>query len=480
LLTRPRGTGTGSQRAKVTVARNLDRETVRNSRSRFSQSVAERVLASGEPLVTASAVDDPDLKGARSILDLGVRSIVCVPVRDPDGVIGALYLDHRFESGRFGADDLEVVQALADVIGLCLENARLFRAAQARTDALERAEASLREEAARSALEVERLSSMLEGERAAAPESSGIIGQSPKLRAAVDLARRVAKSDLPILIEGESGTGKELFARFVHAESTRAARPLVAVNCASLPETLLESELFGHVRGAFSGAVRDHPGLFRAADGGTLFLDEIGEIPARVQARLLRALQEGEVRPVGGTRTYAVDVRVVAATNRKLEVELAAGRFREDLFFRLAGVRLVLPPLRERHGDLALLVRSILERAHARDGVSKKLSPSAMAALHAHAFPGNVRELDQSLRRAVLVSEGDTIEARHLGLDDRARSERVPRALDRASVDRVLALEGGNRTRAAETLGVSRVTLHRFLAREPSEVAAVRGRPRKR
>jgi serine/threonine-protein kinase PknK len=480
LLMRPRDAGSSGRRPKVAVARNLDREPVRNSRSRFSQSVAERVLASGEPLVTASAADDPDLAGARSILDLGVRSIVCVPVRDPDGIVGALYLDHRFESGRFDRDDLEVVQALADVIGLCLENARLFRAAQARTDALERAEATLRQDAERSALEVERLSSLLEGERLAAPDSSGIVGQSPSLRAAVDLARRVAKSDLPILIEGESGTGKELFARFVHSESLRASKPLVAVNCASLPETLLESELFGHVRGAFSGAVRDHPGLFRAADGGTLFLDEIGEIPARVQARLLRALQEGEVRPVGGTRTFAVDVRVVAATNRKLEAELAAGRFREDLFFRLAGVRLGLPALRERPGDLALLVRSMLDRVAERDGLTKRLSPSAMAALHAHPFPGNVRELDQALRRAALVSEGETIEPRHLGLDEPSRSTRSATTLDRASVERALTKQHGNRTRAAEELGVSRVTLHRFLAREPSDVAAARGRPRKR
>jgi DNA-binding NtrC family response regulator len=234
------------------------------------------------------------------------------------------------------------------------------------------------------------------------------------------------------------------------------------------------------VRGAFSGAVRDHPGLFRAADGGTLFLDEIGEIPARVQARLLRALQEGEVRPVGGTRTFAVDVRIVAATNRRLEAELEAGRFRQDLFFRLAGVRLSLPALRERHGDLPLLVRAILERVHAREGLTKTLSPAAMAALHAHAFPGNVRELEQSIRRAALVSESEIIEPRHLGLEAPGPRAAVRASLDRETVERVLAAQHGNRTRAASALGVSRVTLYRFLAHAPSEVVAARGRPRKR
>ncbi|MFO0548820.1 MAG: sigma 54-interacting transcriptional regulator [Polyangiaceae bacterium] len=466
----------------VAAARNLDRETVKNSRFRFSRSVAERVLKSGEPVVTASAPTDPLLGQAKSVLDLGLLSVLSVPVRAESGVIAALYLDHRFEHGRFTDDDREVIQALADVVGLALEQARLRRAAEARNDELERARASLELEGKQKDAELTRLLDAL----AKSPQRAGdgpIVGRSAALGVQLDVARRVAKTDLSVLIEGESGTGKELFARLVHDASPRKAGPFVAINCGALPESLIESELFGHVRGAFTGATRDHAGVFRAARGGTLFLDEIGELPAPVQTRLLRVLQERVVTSVGSARGEAVDVRVVAATNRDLDREVERGTFRSDLFFRLAGVRLKLPPLRRRTEDILPIADALLERLAREPGLRRvTLSRSAAQALVEHAWPGNVRELEHALRRAVALSDGPELEASHFELrahvEPRSRKDARSK-LDQEVVARALVLAKGNRTEAARALGVSRVTLQRLLRSLDAIPPGTRGRPRR-
>jgi transcriptional regulator with GAF, ATPase, and Fis domain len=470
------------KRAEVAVARNLDRDTIKQPRFRLSRSVADRVLASNEPLVTASATEDPELAGSRSILDLGLRSIVCVPVRSPSGVRGALYLDHRFERGRFDGSVVEIAQGFADVVGLALENSRLHRASEARLREAEELRAAAEERASAHLVEADRMAALLASseQRAPADAPGGIVGQAPALRAAISLVRKVARTDLSICIEGESGTGKELVARLVHDASPRRSGPFLAINCGALPEPLLESELFGHVRGAFTGATRDHTGLLRSASGGTVFLDEVGEMPASMQVRLLRALQEKEVRPVGARGAVSIDVRVVTATHRHLEEEVERGRFRRDLYFRLAGVTVVLPPLRERTEDIPLLAQAILERLALGEGrAPPKLSRRALAALLSHPFPGNVRELEQALRRACAIAEGQVIEPEALGLapgERRSSSERP--ALTARRVTRALAEAGGNRTHAARALGVSRATLHRFLAEHPPSAAGRRGRPR--
>jgi two-component system NtrC family response regulator len=294
------------------------------------------------------------------------------------------------------------------------------------------------------------------------------VGESASFRAALDVLRQAAGSEATVLLVGESGTGKELAARSVHALSPRADGPFVAVNCAAVPESLMESELFGHVRGAFTGAVSDHEGRFERAGGGTLFLDEIGEMPAPMQAKLLRAVQEREVERVGGTRPVPVDVRIVAASKTDLKEAVARGAFREDLYFRINVIQVRMPPLRERRDDLPLLCRHFLER-RGRGDVS--VEPAVLELFARHNWPGNVRELEHVLERA-LVLLGDR---RTIGPDLVPEEVRVPGAppaafalpeggivledLERRLIEAALDRTGGNQTRAADLLGLTRATL---------------------
>ncbi len=302
-------------------------------------------------------------------------------------------------------------------------------------------------------------------------ELMGFIGRSAPAREVMAVIERVAAYPSTVLLTGESGTGKELLAQALHERSDRRGGPMVAVNCAAIPEALLESELFGHERGAFTGAVRAHPGLFEQADGGTLLLDEIGEMPLGLQAKLLRVLEDGRVRRVGGTRDLAVDARVVAATARELESEVAAGRFRSDLFYRLNVVRVRIPPLRERVEDIPLLAEVLIERASRRLGRPVRgLSEEASRLLMAGSWPGNVRQLENALERAVLMASGSLIEAADLPVELRSAGfgpeggdleeqdlsiKRHSAALERRLIAAALARTGGNRSQAARLLDLS-------------------------
>jgi DNA-binding NtrC family response regulator len=295
------------------------------------------------------------------------------------------------------------------------------------------------------------------------------VASGPAMTEVLELAARVAPIDTTVLVYGESGTGKEFIVRMIHDHSPRAAAPFVSVNCAALTETLLESELFGHVRGAFTGAVRDKAGLFEVAGGGTLFLDEIGEVAPTVQAKLLRALQEREIRRVGGERTIKVNARVVAATNRDLKAAVAAGTFREDLYFRLASFVITVPPLRDRREDIPALVHEFLKRATQRVGKEVAgVSPDAMTALMSYRWPGNVRELEHAIERAVILAHGPRIRRRELPPEVTQRSESVSasdtlnlQAQERELIRRALEQFNGSRRRAAEALHISTVTLWR-------------------
>ncbi|GAB5348441.1 sigma-54 interaction domain-containing protein [Alteriqipengyuania sp. 357] len=252
---------------------------------------------------------------------------------------------------------------------------------------------------------------------------NGPVAADPVSLAVISLADRLAQTDIPVLIHGPTGTGKEVLSKFIHERSTRSDKPFIAVNCAAIPETMLEALLFGHEKGAFTGANANGEGFFRAADGGTLLLDEIAEMPLALQSKLLRALQEGEVVPIGATSPIRVDVRVIACANRNLPAEVAAGRFREDLFYRLNVFPMTLNPLAERTGDIAPLAFAMILRHHTRGRQIPWLSDSALAALRTHKWPGNVRELENVIRRALLLSQGtDTIETEHIVFDTPVRS----------------------------------------------------------
>lgn len=300
----------------------------------------------------------------------------------------------------------------------------------------------------------------------------GPIAADPRSRLLFDLARRAAGGRATILITGPSGAGKEVMARFVHDESPRRARAFLAVNCAALPETMLEALLFGHERGAFTGALGATPGLFRAADGGTLFLDELGEMPLALQAKLLRAVEQGEVLPLGATAPVKVDVRLLAATNRDLAAEVEAGRFRADLYWRLAVFPLAIPPLAARPGDILPLAAAQLRRL----GVASNLSERALETLLCHDWPGNVRELSNLLERAAILAGDGPVRAEHLkletpavvaGLADRLRLQEA------TELESALAQSAGRRAEAAQRLGISERALR-------YKLAALAGRPRRR
>ncbi len=302
------------------------------------------------------------------------------------------------------------------------------------------------------------------------------IGTARRFVEVLRLAEQVAPTDSTVLIGGESGTGKEVLARYLHEASARTGGPFLSINCGALPETLLESELFGHVKGSFTGAVRDKQGLFAAARGGTFFMDEVGEMPASLQVKLLRVLQQREVIPVGATDAIPVDVRIIAATNRDLEEEVRRGNFRSDLFYRLNVIAMDLPALRDRRDDLILLIDAFLQGMAPDGEAPKALSAEAMDAVMVYEWPGNVRELQNALEHAVVLSPGSLIEPQHLP-DRITRQKKEPLVADRnqpnpsldlierAYIMFVLQAEGGNKTRAAEVLGIDPSTLYRKLSR---------------
>ena len=302
-----------------------------------------------------------------------------------------------------------------------------------------------------------------------------MVGKSPSMQDVFSMALKVARFDSTVLITGESGTGKELVAQGIHRESERQSGPMVAVNCASIPESLMESELFGHVKGAFTGADKDKQGLFAMAQGGTLFLDEVGDIPIALQPKLLRVLQDNEIRPVGGSQSRTVDVRVIAATSKSLATEIVAGNFREDLFYRLNVVPIGLPPLRERAEDIPLLCRFFINRLNqSLKSEIKGIAAAAMAMLMHHDWPGNVRELENAIERAIVLADGPSLEKHDFSFanigdmdsqscedeSDEGFSMKVAKArLEERLIRKALAATGGNRTHAANMLEISHPSL---------------------
>jgi putative PEP-CTERM system response regulator len=311
-------------------------------------------------------------------------------------------------------------------------------------------------------------------DRYAAPvvAPTDMVAEDARTRQVLGLASRVAKSEATVLLTGESGTGKEVFARYIHQQSARAGKPFIAINCAAIPDNLLESELFGYEKGAFTGATKQTPGKIEVANKGTLFLDEIGDLPGPLQAKLLRFLQERVIERLGGRDEIPIDVRVVCATHQNLQTLIGEGRFREDLYYRLAEIVVTIPPLREREGDAALLAHSFVKRFAGEQGRSSmSLSREAVAAIEAHKWPGNVRELENCIKRATIMADGNQIMVPDLGLKPAEENgsffnlRQIREEAERKAVVSVLARVDGNMVKAAEMLGVSRPTLYDLMNR---------------
>jgi len=358
--------------------------------------IIDRLVATAVPIVIQDVYSDPLFADAVDVITqrLGDKvSFVGVAIKADGGVIGTLSVNRVWEqpSGHSFDGDIRFLTMIANLIGQTVKLHRMLSADRQRL---------LNERA--------RLEKALDS-RSARPEVAGIVGESPAIIEVLDTIAVVAKSNSTVLLRGESGTGKELFARAVHDLSPRRAKPFVKLNCAALPESVLESELFGHERGAFTGAVAQRAGRFELANGGTLLLDEIGEISTAFQAKLLRVLQEGEFERVGGTRTLKVDVRFIFATNKNLEEAVARGEFRADLYYRISVVPVFLPPLRERPGDVALLAQNFLEQFNSENKRSQIFSMSAIETLQRCYFPGNVRELENCVRRTATLAHEEMI-----------------------------------------------------------------------
>jgi transcriptional regulator with PAS, ATPase and Fis domain len=370
---------------------------------------------------------------------------MCVPLLDRSQLLGLLYLGNDNVANLFDASDLAVLTVFAAQASLLIQNARLVHGLQLGNRLL-----------------LEQVERMRLGE---------LIGSSAPMQDVFKKITRVATADVGVLITGETGTGKELVAREIHARSARAKGPFVPINCGAIPENLLESELFGHARGAFTGAVASRTGKFQAASGGTLFLDEIGEMPLPLQVKILRALQERTVVRVGETRPEPVDLRIVAATHRVLEDEIRHGRFREDLYYRLNVVHLHLPPLRDRGDDVGVLARYLVSRlAPDYGGPGKGLGPSALAAIRKHSWPGNIRELENRIKKALVLSDEALLTADDLGLAAETAAilplAEARERWQREYINHVLDLNAGNRTKTARDLGVDPRTIFRHLEKE--------------
>lgn len=439
---------------RAVVARNFRSEALRKAESEFSSSIARDVMQSGKALLLGDAVHSEEFGGFASVQNLSLKSVLCAPLADDREVFALIYLENRKIANHFTQRKRELLDEICS-----LASARVRTALKM-------------QESKRRAAEVQSMFGL----------SEGILTADPGMAAVLETLRRVATTDLPILIEGETGTGKELIARAIYRNSTRPHGAFVVLNCAALPATLIESELFGSVRGAYTGASRDRMGMVGAAHRGTLFLDEIGELPLELQPRLLRILQSGEFTRLGSTQAEVVDVRFVAATNRDLQREVEEGRFRSDLYFRLSPITLKIPPLRERVHDLHLLSEHFLSIYARRFGrPAPKLSDQALAALSGYHFPGNVRELEGEMARLVAMSAAGS-EIPESALNERIRGCRKQKSsttkaenvalppmslaeMERQLIRAVLQSTGGNRTHAASILGITREGLRTKIQR---------------
>ncbi len=435
----------------------------------------ERVRRQPLPVFVRADDDEEDADLAEGCRSRGLELAIALPLVVKGKPMGCMYLDSRRADPNFDETDLIFMQALTRELGNALEKARLYQENLEQKQALEELTARLAQKVQAQATELADLERNL-SQLKLRFNYDKIVGKSEAMQKVFKLLDRITDTDVPVLVHGETGTGKELVARALHFNGPRSQGPFVSVNCSAISESLMESELFGHMKGSFTGADRDKPGLFEQADGGTIFLDEVQDMSPSMQRELLRVLQEGEVRRVGGKDIIHVDVRVISATNRDLRTLVKEGDFRQDLFYRLNVVSIELPPLKDRKEDIPLLVQRLLEDATTPDGRPVKLAKEALRTILRYDWPGNVRELQNAIEKAVLLMEGDTIEPDHLRLggDGPAPTTGVSRLFEldyneakqhfaREYLKSALARNGGNVTKAATESGIVRSSFHKMM-----------------
>ncbi|MCP4599495.1 MAG: protein kinase [Proteobacteria bacterium] len=471
---------------EVRASREIDSREEDNPHERFSRSIAESVHLDGEPVVTVNAMGDERFNEFLSVHELRLKSVACLPVRYRGQPLGVLYLENRLKRGRFGGRDLRVLAAFADQVAIAISQAQLLEDARKRQAELQDARRALEDAYNRQTEDLnakktdlkltrerlERVHKQLKG----GGDYHGVIGTGQVMSRVFSLIERVKDLDVPVVFVGQSGTGKDLLTRVLHDHGIRRKGSFVVANCGSVPETLVEATLFGHVKGAFSGASADRHGLFHTANGGTLYFDEIGDMSPRMQVDLLRVLQEGCYTPLGATRTVDVDFRLVASSKLPLDDLVENGRLRRDLLYRLQVVTVEIPPLKARSEDILPLARQILEREAVQTNLSKRmLSKEAVKAMTTHDWPGNVRELEQVIRRALVIGDnsgpitpselfGDREAFKSKSVEKQKRVRRSPVGADEESkILEALELCQWNRTRAAEQLGIPRRTFYRKL-----------------
>jgi transcriptional regulator with GAF, ATPase, and Fis domain len=435
-----------SRPARVRASRNVRREAIADGSDAISDSIVRKVVESGRPVIVSDALSDAQFGSSESVLALRLSSVMCAPLVSQGHVQGVLYVGNDQVKGLFERSQLDVLSIFAGQASLILQNALLLNALRA---------------------DKEKLVAELKDKR-----FGEIIGACPSMMEVFRKLQKVATTDISVLITGETGTGKELIAREIHRRSGRASGPFVVINCGAIPENLIESELFGHMKGAFTGAIASRPGKFQVANGGTLFLDEIGELPLNLQVKLLRALQERVVFRVGDSKPEKVDIRIVAATNRVLEEEIRGSRFREDLYYRLNVVNIYLPPLRERGDDVLIIAKALLSK-HAEELASQVqgFTPQALAAIKKSPWPGNIRQLENRIKKGLVLCDRTLLapEDLDLGKDEDSAIlplEKAKEEFQRKYVLEVLERNNGNRTQTARDLGVDPRTIFRYLERE--------------
>jgi len=430
----------------VKVARNIEQEDLDDALAELSDSIIEKVIKEKQALIVSDALNDAQFSSSRSIMNLKICSVLCVPLLEDGQLLGLIYLGNNRFTHLFDAAILSGVTVFASQASLLIRNALLLNDLRQDNDTL------------RQHLKDKRFGQ--------------IIGTCPAMQDIFNKIRKLAPTDISVLITGETGTGKELIAQEIHRNSTRVDKPFVVVNSGAIPENLLESELFGHMKGSFTGATANKMGRFQAAHGGTLFLDEIGEMPIALQVKILRALQEKEVTPVGGTKPESVDIRIVSATNRVLEDEIQNGNFREDLFYRLNVVGLHLPPLRDRGDDLMLIARYLLKSIGEEYNMSiTEFAPQATVLMKRYNWPGNIRQLENRIKKAVVMSDGGQLSCEDLDLTESDLAPITPlnQAKDdfqRQYINEILERNNGNRTKTAQDLGVDPRTIFRHLEKD--------------